>query len=84
MSLLKTSINIRNEDICPDADNESMQSDFEHDLELLDSDIDSCMLDDEGVEAVTVIVGYIARQINKNAKYDLCQESLTCNTSNEQ
>ena len=72
MSLLKASINIWNEDISPDTDDESMWSEFKHDLELLESDIDSCMLDEEGVEVVTVIAGYIARQTNKNTKCDLC------------
>ena len=51
ISLLKASINIWNEDISPDADNESMWSEFEHDLELLESDIDSCTLDEDGVVA---------------------------------
>ena len=59
MSLLKASINIRNEDISPDADDEGMWSEFEHNLELLESDIDSCMLGEEGVEVVTVIAGHI-------------------------
>ena len=56
MSLLKASINIRNEDISSDAYDESMWSEFEHNLELL---IDSCMLGEEGVEVVTV--GYNSR-----------------------
>ena len=68
MSLLKASINIWNEDISPDADDENIWSEFEHDLELLESDIDSCLLDEEGVEVVTVIASYIARQTNKNTK----------------
>ena len=51
MSLLKASINIWNEDLSPDADDESMWSDFEHNLELLESDIDSCTLDEDGVVA---------------------------------
>ena len=59
-----------------------MWSEFEHDLEVLESDIDSCMLYEEGVEVVTVITGYIARRTNKNTKYDLCQELLTRNRSN--
>ena len=51
MSLLKASINIWNEDLSPDADDdESMWSEFERDLELLESDIDSYMLDEEGVD----------------------------------
>ena len=51
ISLLKASINIWNEDLSPDADDdESMWSEFERDLELLESDIDSCMLDEEGVD----------------------------------
>ena len=82
MSLLKASIDIWDEDISPNTDDESMQSEFEHDLELLGSDIDSCMLDEEGVEVVIVIAGYIVRQTNKNTKYDLCQELLTRNTGN--
>ena len=82
MSLLKASINIWNEDISPDADDESMWSEFEHVLELLESNIDSCMLDEEGVDVVTVIAGYIARHTNKNTKCDLCQELLTRNTGN--
>ena len=78
MSLLKASINIWNEDLSPDADDdESMWSEFERDLELLESDIDSCMLDEEGVEVVTVIADYIARQTNKNTQCNLCQEILT-------
>ena len=77
MSLLKASINIWNEDISSDADNKNMWSEFEHDLELLESDIDSCMLDEEGVEVVTVIADYIARQTNKNTRCDLRQELLT-------
>ena len=40
------------------------------------------MLDEEGVDLVTVIVGYIARHTNKSTKCDLCQELLTCNTGN--
>ena len=82
MSLLKVSINIWNEDISPDANDESMWSEFEHNLEQLESDIDSRMLDEEGVEVVTVIAGYIGRQTNKNSKCDLCQELLTRNTGN--
>ena len=51
MSLLKASINIWNESISPDEDDdESMWSEFERDLELLESDVDSCMLDEEGVD----------------------------------
>ena len=49
MRLLRASINIWNEDISLDTDDEIMWSEFEHDLELLESDIDSCMLDEEGV-----------------------------------
>ena len=82
MSLLKALINIWNEDKRPDADDENMWSEFEHDIELLQSDIDSCMLDEEGVEVVTVIAGQIARQTNKNMIYDLCQELLRRNTGN--
>ena len=82
MGLLKTSINIWNKDISPDADDESMWSEFEHYLELLESHIDSCMLDEEDVEVVTVIAGYIARQANKNMKCDLSQELLTRSTGN--
>ena len=82
MSLLKASINSWNEGISSDADDESMWSEFEHDLEFLESDNDSCMLDHEGVEVVAVIAGYIVRQTNKNAKCDLCQELLTRNTGN--
>ena len=70
-------MSIWNEDISGDADDESMWCEFEHDLELLESDIDSCMQDEEGVEVVTIIAGYIARQTNKNTKCDLCQELLT-------
>ena len=40
------------------------------------------MLDEEGVEVVTVITSYIARQTNKNTKCDLCQELLIGNTGN--
>ena len=40
------------------------------------------MLDEEGVEVVIVIAGYIVRQTNKNTKCDLCQELLTRNTGN--
>ena len=36
--------------------------------------IHNCMPDEEGVEVVTVIAGYIARQTNKNTKCDLCPE----------
>ena len=39
MSFLKDSTNIWNEDISPDADDESIWSEFEHNLELLDSQI---------------------------------------------
>ena len=59
-----------------------MWSEFEHDLELLESDLDSCMLDEEGVEVVTVIADYIARQTNKNTQCDLCQEILKWNIGN--
>ena len=76
MSLLKASINIWNEDISSDADDRNMWGEFEHDLKLLESDLDSCMLDEEGVEVVTVIADYIARQTNKNTQCDLCQETL--------
>ena len=57
-------------------------SEFEHYLESLESDIDSCKLDEKGVEVVTVIAGYIARQTNKNMKCDLSQEVLTHSTGN--
>ena len=40
------------------------------------------MLDEEGVEVVIIIAGYIARQTNKNTKCDLLQELLTRNTGN--
>ena len=82
MNLQKASFNIWSEDISPDADDESMWSESEHDLELLESYIDSCMLDEGGVEVVTVIAGYIARQANKNTKCDLCQELSTRNIGN--
>ena len=82
MNLLKASIIIWNEDTGPDADDESMWSEFYHNLELLESDIDSCILDEEGVKVVTVVAGYITRQTNENTKCDLCQELLTLNTGN--
>ena len=82
MSLLKASMNVWNEYISPDADDESMWNEFEHDLKLLESDIDSCMLDKERVEVATVMAGYIATQTNKNTKCDLCQELSTRNTGN--
>ena len=82
MGLLKASINIWNESISPDADDESMWSEFEHDLELLELDIDNCMLDEEGVAVVTVIAAYLAGQTNKNTKCDFRQELLTRNTGN--
>ena len=44
-----------------DADDEGMWSESEHDLELLESDIDSCILDEESVEVLTVIVGYAVK-----------------------
>ena len=59
-----------------------MWSEFEQDLELLESDIESCLLHEEGVEVVTVIAGYIARQTNENTKCHLCQGLLTRNTGN--
>ena len=40
------------------------------------------MLDEETVEVVTVIAGYVARQTNKNTKCDFCQELLKRNTGN--
>ena len=61
MSLLKASTNTWNEDIGSDADDESIWSESEHDLELLESDIDSCMLDEERVEVLTAIVGYAVK-----------------------
>ena len=82
MRLLKASINIWIEGISTNADDESIWSEFEHDLKLLESDINSCILDEEGVEIFTVRAGYIARQTNKNTKCELCQELITCNTCN--
>ena len=40
------------------------------------------MLDEEGVEFVTVIAGYIVIQTNKNTKCDLCEELLARSTGN--
>ena len=40
------------------------------------------MSSEEGVEVVTVIAGYIARQTNKNTKCDLYRDLLTRNTGN--
>ena len=82
MSLLKASMNVWNEYITPDADDESMWNEFEHDLKLSESDIDSCMLDEERVKVITVIAGYIATQTNKTTNCDLCQELSTRNTGN--
>ena len=56
-------MNMWNEDMGPDADDESMWSESEHDFELLESDIDSCMLDEDDVEIVTVIAVYMADAI---------------------
>ena len=51
MSLLKALINMWNEDISLDADDdESVWSESERNLELLELDIDSCVLDEEGVD----------------------------------
>ena len=61
---MKASINIWDKGISPGADDKSMWREFEHDLELSVSDIDGCMLHEEGVEVVTVIACYIARQTN--------------------
>ena len=82
VSLLKASINIWDEDVRLDAANESMWTIFRHDLESLESDIEKCMLDEEGLEVVTVIAGYIAKQTNKNTNCDLCKDLLTRNTGN--
>ena len=56
MSLLKAAINIWNEDISSYADDDSMWSEFQQDLELLESDIESCLLDEEGVESVEPVI----------------------------
>ena len=77
MSFLKASTNIQNEDISSDADD-----DKERFRAIRVRDIDNCMLDEEGVEVVTIMAGYIARQTNENTKFDLCQELLTRNAGN--
>ena len=77
MSFLKPSTNIWNEDVSSDADD-----DKERFRTIRVRDIDNCMLDEEGVEVVTIMASYIARQTNKNTKCDLCQELLTRNTGN--
>ena len=41
---------------------------------IYNTDIHNCMLDEEDVEVVTVIAGYIARQTNEKTKCDLCPE----------
>ena len=75
-SLLKEDINIWKEDIKPDNNFATEMTLFEKTLEMMQSDIESCMLGSDGIEVAAVIAGFVAKMIIDGRNCEECKNLL--------
>ena len=62
-SLLKESVDLFDEDLREENMNGSLLTLVDDELNALSSDLESCMVNEEGVEVSAVIAGYISKAI---------------------
>ena len=76
-SLLKESGDIFGESLRKENRDESLLIQVDDELNALSSDLESCMLNEEGVEVAAVIAGYIFKVIFNKSKCEVCKTLLT-------
>ena len=76
-SLLKESVNIFSEDSRKEDMDVSLLILADDELNMLSSDLESCMLNEEGVEKAAVIARYISKVIFDKSKCEVCKTLLT-------
>ena len=76
-SLLKESVVIFGEDLRKENMDESLLIPADDELNSLSSDLESFMLNEEGVEVAAVIAGYISKVIFDKNKCEVCKTLLT-------
>ena len=76
-SLLKESVDIFGEDLRRENMDESSLILVDDELNALSSDLESCILNEEGVEVAAVIAGYISKVIFDKSKCEVCKTLLT-------
>ena len=81
-SLLKESISFWQENICPDSRKDNALLPFDHNVENISSEIESCCLDQNSTEVATVVSGYIAKKMIKKISCLACRSCLFYNTEN--
>ena len=76
-SLLKESVDLFDEDLREENMNESLLILVDDELNALSSDLESCMINEEGVEVAAVIAGYISKAIFDKNECEVCKTLLT-------
>ena len=75
-SLLKEDIYVWKEDVNPDNDFATEITLFEKTLEMMQSDIESCMLGNDGIEVAAVIAGFVAKKTIDRRNCEECKNLL--------
>ena len=75
-NLLKESVDIFGEDLRKENMEESLLIIDDDELNALSSDLESCMLNEEGAEVAAVIAGYIFKVIFDKNKCEVCKNLL--------
>ena len=75
-SLLKESVDIFGEDLRKENMDESLLILVDDELNALPSDLESCMVNEQGVEVAAVITGYISKVIFNKSKCEVCKTLL--------
>ena len=76
-SLLKESVDLFDEDLREENMNGSLLTLVDDELNALSSDLESCMVNEEGVEVSAVIAGYISKAIFDKNECEVCKTLLT-------
>ena len=72
-NLLKESVDIFGEDLRKENMDESLSILVDDELNALSSDLESCMLNEEGAEVAALIAGYISKVIFDKSKCEVCK-----------
>ena len=74
---MKESVDLFDEDLREENMNESLLILVDDELNALSSDLESCMINEEGVEVAAVIAGYISKAIFDKNECEVCKTVLT-------
>ena len=75
--MLKESVDLFDEDLREENMNGSLLTLVDDELNALSSDLESCMVNEEGVEVSAVIAGYISKAIFDKNECEVCKTLLT-------